>query len=125
MAEDTSPPTETHPPLEAPAARDSIEHPSGEGVVAPADLDSGFAGEETFTTTVAAGVRTQTQLGDIRRRFFRNKLAALGLAVVASVFLTALLAPVLAPLPSAATGPRGHLGHPVGEPLVRHRRGRA
>jgi peptide/nickel transport system permease protein len=97
MAEDTSPRTQSHPPLEAPAARDSIEHPSGEGMVAPADLESGFAGEETLATTVAAGVRTQTQLGDIRRRFFRNKLAALGLAVVASVFVTALLAPVLAP----------------------------
>ena len=45
----------------------------------------------------AFGIRGQTQFGDIRRRFFRNKLAVLGLAMVAIVFFLAALAPLVAP----------------------------
>ena len=45
----------------------------------------------------AYGIRGQTQFGDIGRRFLRNKLAVLGLLMVGIVFLTAVLAPVLAP----------------------------
>ena len=45
----------------------------------------------------AFGIRGQTQLGGIWRRFFRNKLAVLGLGMVAVVFLTAAFAPLLAP----------------------------
>jgi peptide/nickel transport system permease protein len=48
----------------------------------------------------ALGIRvtaTQTQFGDIRRRFFRNKLAVLGLAMVAIVFALAAFAPLVAP----------------------------
>jgi peptide/nickel transport system permease protein len=43
------------------------------------------------------GIAVQTQFGDIRKRFFRNKLAVIGLGMVAFVFLIALLAPVIAP----------------------------
>jgi len=45
----------------------------------------------------ALGIRGQTQFGDIRRRFFRNKLALIGLAMVGVVFLLAVLAPWMAP----------------------------
>jgi peptide/nickel transport system permease protein len=45
----------------------------------------------------AYGIRGQTQFGDIRRRFFRNKLAVLGLAMVAIVFTLAAFAPLIAP----------------------------
>ncbi len=45
----------------------------------------------------ALGIRGQTQFGDIRRRFFRNKLALVGLAMVGVVFLLAVLAPWVAP----------------------------
>jgi peptide/nickel transport system permease protein len=45
----------------------------------------------------ALGIRQQTQFGDIRRRFFRNKLALIGLVMVGIVFLTAAAAPLLAP----------------------------
>jgi peptide/nickel transport system permease protein len=43
------------------------------------------------------GIAPRTQFGDIRKRFFRNKLAVVGLAMVSVVFLVALLAPVIAP----------------------------
>jgi peptide/nickel transport system permease protein len=45
----------------------------------------------------AYGIRGQTQFGDIRRRFFRNKLAVVGLAMVAVVFVLAIFAPLIAP----------------------------
>jgi ABC-type dipeptide/oligopeptide/nickel transport system permease subunit len=45
----------------------------------------------------AYGIRGQTQFGDIRRRFFRNKLAVVGLAMVGIVFFLAAFAPLVAP----------------------------
>ena len=45
----------------------------------------------------AFGIRGQTQFGDIRRRFFRNKLAVAGLVMVGIVFAMAILAPLIAP----------------------------
>jgi peptide/nickel transport system permease protein len=45
----------------------------------------------------AFGIRGQTQFGDIRRRFFRNKLAVAGLVMVGLVFVVALFAPLIAP----------------------------
>jgi peptide/nickel transport system permease protein len=45
----------------------------------------------------AFGIRGQTQFGDIRRRFFRNKLALLGLVMIGIVFALAIFAPLLAP----------------------------
>jgi peptide/nickel transport system permease protein len=45
----------------------------------------------------AFGIRGQTQFGDIRRRFFRNKLAVMGLAMVGLIFFLAVFAPLVAP----------------------------
>jgi peptide/nickel transport system permease protein len=41
--------------------------------------------------------RTRSQLSDIRRRFFRNRLAVVGLGLIALLVLVAVFAPVLAP----------------------------
>jgi len=61
----------------------------------------GLVGSATFGGAEAAagalGIIHQTQFGDIRKRFFANKLATLGLAMVVVVFLTAAFAPTLAP----------------------------
>ncbi|MEA2703330.1 MAG: peptide/nickel transport system permease protein [Actinomycetota bacterium] len=63
---------------------------------------SGFGGAEAQAS--ALGIRSQTQFGDFRRRFFRNKLAVVGLAMVAAVLVAAVAAPVLAPYdPKAQT----------------------
>jgi len=80
------------------------------GLEAPAGLDDGAGATEGQVTLVDAGtfggaevqagvlgIRQQTQFGGIRRRFMRNKLAVLGLAMVASVFTIALLAPLISP----------------------------
>ena len=45
----------------------------------------------------ALGIRGQTQFGDIRKRFLRNKLAVIGLAMVGLVFLLAVFAPLVTP----------------------------
>jgi peptide/nickel transport system permease protein len=45
----------------------------------------------------AFGISRQSQFGDIRRRFFRNKLALVGLVMVAIVFFLAIFAPLIAP----------------------------
>jgi peptide/nickel transport system permease protein len=54
---------------------------------------SGFVGVETQATAV--GIPRQTQFGDLRRRFFRNKLAVVGLAMVSLVLIAAAAAPLL------------------------------
>jgi peptide/nickel transport system permease protein len=59
-------------------------------------IDESAPGKDAVVAA-AYGIRGQTQFGDIRRRFFRNKLAVLGLFMVGVVFVTALFAPVLAP----------------------------
>jgi peptide/nickel transport system permease protein len=64
----------------------------------------------------ALGILRQTQFGDIRKRFFRNKLAVLGLAMVAVVFLVALLSPVIAPYDPYEQD----LGHTVEGPSGAH-----
>ena len=74
------------PPTSAPPASGEVTLESGA---------EGFGAAETQAT--ALGIRVQTQFGDLRRRFLRNKLAVVGLVMVAIVFLTALIAPVLAP----------------------------
>jgi peptide/nickel transport system permease protein len=56
---------------------------------------SGFGGAETQAAAVG-GITRQTQFGNIRRRFLRNKLALLGLVMVSIVFLTAVFAPIIA-----------------------------
>jgi len=78
--------------LEAPAA---VEAPPA--VVGEVELvDAGtFGGAEAQAG--ALGIRQQTQFGDVRKRFLRNKLAVVGMAMVTIVVLTALFAPLLAP----------------------------
>jgi ABC-type dipeptide/oligopeptide/nickel transport system permease subunit len=69
--------------------------PPGSGEITLESGAEGFGAAETQAT--ALGIRVQTQFGDLRRRFLRNKLAVVGLAMVAIVFLTALTAPVITP----------------------------
>jgi len=78
--------------FEAPAA---VEAPpvAAAGQVEPVDAGT-FGGAEIQAS--ALGIRQQTQFGDVRKRFLRNKLAVVGLAMVAIVFLCASLAPLLA-----------------------------
>ena len=69
--------------------------PPGSGEVSLESGAQGFGAAETQAT--ALGIRVQTQFGDLRQRFMRNKLAVVGLAMVAIVFLTAITAPVITP----------------------------
>ena len=48
------------------------------------------------------GITRQTQFGNIRRRFLRNKLALLGLVILTIVFVTAVFAPIIATHPPKA-----------------------
>jgi peptide/nickel transport system permease protein len=80
-------------PLEAPAAIESAPAEL-EGHVEVVDAGT-FGGAEVQAG--ALGIRQQTQFGDVRKRFFRNKLAVVGMAMVAVVFVCALFAPVIAP----------------------------
>ncbi len=57
---------------------------------------------------------TRSQFGDIRRRFFRNKLAVLGLAMVGTVFAVAALAPLLAPFDPRAQNLQNTTAKPSG-----------
>jgi peptide/nickel transport system permease protein len=86
-------------------------------VVATAESDSGFAGAESAAVALS-GVRQQTQFGDIRKRFLRNRLAVFGLVLIAVLFLTALLAPLLAPFDPQQQNLRNTLASPGGEHLL-------
>jgi len=79
--------------LEGPAA---VEAPPlvAEGQVDAVDAGT-FGGAEVQAG--ALGIRQQTQFGDVRKRFLRNKLAVAGMAMVAIVFFCALFAPLVAP----------------------------
>jgi peptide/nickel transport system permease protein len=70
--------------------------PAGEGQIADATGGAAFAGVESTATAVGAP-KSQTQLGDIRRRFFRNRLAVFGLVLIGLLFLVAIFAPLIAP----------------------------
>jgi peptide/nickel transport system permease protein len=61
----------------------------------------GFGGAESQAAAVG-GITRQTQFGNIRRRFLRNKLAVVGLVMVGIVFLTAIFAPIIATHPPRA-----------------------
>ena len=62
---------------------------------------SGFGGAESQAAAVG-GITRQTQFGNIRRRFLRNKLALMGLVMITIVFLTAIFAPIIATHPPRA-----------------------
>ncbi|MBW5483781.1 ABC transporter permease [Streptomyces bambusae] len=55
------------------------------------------AGAATATANAEPAVARITQWGEIRHRFVANKLAVVGLVLVAVLFLTAIFAPLLAP----------------------------
>ena len=74
----------------------------------------GFGGAESQAAAYG-GITRQTQFGDVRRRFLRNKLAVLGLVMVAVVFLTAILASVIATHPPKAQDLTNTLQSPSGE----------
>ena len=57
---------------------------------------------------------TRSQFSDIRRRFFRNKLAVLGLAMVGTVFAVAAFAPLLAPFDPRAQNLQNTTAKPSG-----------
>jgi ABC-type dipeptide/oligopeptide/nickel transport system permease subunit len=65
-------------------------------VIDPASTPPGAPAKDAVPAA-ALGIRGQTQFGDIRRRFLRNKLAVIGLAMVAVVFLLAVFAPLVSP----------------------------
>ena len=69
--------------------------PPGSGEVTLESGAQGFGAAESQAS--ALGIRVQTQFGDLRRRFMRNKLAVVGLVMVAIVFLTAITAPLIVP----------------------------
>ena len=73
---------------------------------------SGFGGVESEATIL--GIRQQTQFGDIRRRFFRHKLALLGLFMVGIVFVAAVAAPLIATHPPRAQDLTNTLQGPSG-----------
>ena len=65
------------------------------------EADAGFAGAESQAAAIG-GITRQTQFGNIRRRFLRNKLALIGLVMITIVFLTAIFAPIIATHPPRA-----------------------
>ncbi|MDQ1492495.1 MAG: peptide/nickel transport system permease protein [Actinomycetota bacterium] len=86
-----APPTTSDPaPDEQAADALAADLPGAAAPPAPA------LGKDTVGAA-AFGIRRQTQFGDIRRRFFRNKLAVLGLVMVGIVFFLAAFAPLVAP----------------------------
>jgi ABC-type dipeptide/oligopeptide/nickel transport system permease subunit len=74
----------------------------------------GFGGAETQAAAYG-GITRQTQFGDVRRRFLRNKLALIGLVMVTVVFFTAIFAPVLATHPPKAQNLENTLQGPSGD----------
>ncbi len=62
---------------------------------------SGFGGAESQAAAVG-GITRQTQFGNVRRRFLRNKLAVVGLVMLTIVFVTAVFAPIIATHPPRA-----------------------
>lgn len=57
----------------------------------------GFGAAESEASVL--GIRVQTEFSGVRRRFFRNRLAVVGLFMVAIVFASAAFAPVISRYP--------------------------
>jgi peptide/nickel transport system permease protein len=77
-----------------PDASDANSH-DVTGDVGEPDPGDAFSGVEAAAGAYA--IRRQTQFGDIRRRFMRNRLAVIGLVMITIVFLVAIFAPLIAP----------------------------
>lgn len=76
------------------------EAPAGGEITLEAGA-GGFGGVEIQAAAIG-GITRQTQFGNIRRRFLRNKLALIGLVMITIVFLTAIFAPIIATHPPKA-----------------------
>lgn len=72
------------------------EGTAGEGSIGVADATSTMPGIESAAIALGAP-RRQSALRDVRVRFFRNKLAVVGLVMIVIVFLLAIFASVVAP----------------------------
>src|SRR6188474_2404180 len=72
-------------PIQSPAPAGEITLEAGAG---------GFGNAENEASVL--GIRQQTQFGDVRRRFFRHKLAVVGLVMVGIVMLAAIASPLIA-----------------------------
>ncbi len=78
-----------------------VPHAPAAGEVTLGAGAGGFGGAESQAAAVG-GITRQTQFGNIRRRFLRNKLAVMGLVMITIVFLTAIFAPIIATHPPRA-----------------------
>jgi peptide/nickel transport system permease protein len=76
-------------------------------------IDESAPGKDAVPAA-AYGIRGQTQFGDIRRRFFRNKLAVLGLVMVGIVFFMAVFASLVAPYDPRAQNLQNTTAKPSG-----------
>ena len=85
---------DVEPVREEPSAPDGVGTLEPAGEVALTDAGT-FGGVEA--QAAAIGITRQTQFGGIWKRFLKNKLAVLGLGMVVALFITAALAPWIAP----------------------------
>lgn len=87
----------------------------------PTEGDPAGTTSASAAAVAAAGEPTVTTVGnwsEIRRRFMANRLAVFGLVLVALLFLTALLAPLLAPYDPMAQDLNNTLAPPSSEHLL-------
>ena len=99
----------------------STAHEPGDVAAPRAGVTTAFVGAQA--EVAALGIRAQTRFGHFRRRFLANKLAVVGLVMVATLFVVALFAPVLArfepteqDLQSSLRGPSWE--HPFGTDIL-------
>ena len=95
-------PTGSTPPEGGPSGDTALPEPDARSAPPPAgarvegESDTSFAGAEASAVALG-GLRAQSQFRDIRRRFFRNKLAVLGLGLIVLLVVVAAFAPLIAP----------------------------
>lgn len=93
---------------------------SGEGVITGGATLAGEPGAATHGAVAGAGalgIRESSQVGDIWRRFRRNKLALFGLFLIGIVVLMAIFAPLIAPFDPRAQDLTNTVGSPSGKHL--------